>query len=394
MKHTIVLVVDHPIFRQGLLHLLAKEKDLDVVGEAGDGEAAVDQVRQRKPDLVVMDINMPNLDGIEATRQILAEAPETRVVALSVHSSKQFVRDMIQAGAAGYILKESIPEEMVAGIRAVLSGDVYLSKSISNLMFSDYKKLIPKPSPELERSSGLLLYTKLHRPRISADVIPRVRLIEMLEGGVRNPMALIAAAAGYGKSTLASQWLDVARLPGTWVSLDEGDNDLRVFLEYVLAAIENLFADCSFQLKTKLGAAELPAPEVTARHLLNDLECVPERFVLVLDDYHNIRQSVIHDLVSELLIHPSPNLHLVLVTRRDPMLPLAKLRAQGKLTEITTEHLRFTVSETQSLLERSLHIAVSDDTVRILKGRIEGWATELYLAALSVRGEQNRPRTP
>lgn len=103
MPATILLVDDHPVFRQGLRHLLEKEKNLKVVGEAGDGLEAIAQLREMGPDIVIMDISMPNLDGIEATRQILAESPDTRVVALSVHSGKRFVRDMLQAGAAGYM---------------------------------------------------------------------------------------------------------------------------------------------------------------------------------------------------------------------------------------------------------------------------------------------------
>jgi len=142
MKKTILLVDDHPVFRQGLRRILEKEKDLKVVGEAGDGQEAIERFRYLAPDIVIMDINMPNIDGIEATRRILSEFPEARVVALSVHSSKQFVNDMIQAGVAGYILKECVPEEMVQGLRAVLAGEVFLSVSISGIVLSEYKKLM------------------------------------------------------------------------------------------------------------------------------------------------------------------------------------------------------------------------------------------------------------
>jgi DNA-binding NarL/FixJ family response regulator len=183
MQSTILLVDDHPVFRQGLHHLLEKEKDLEVVGEAGDGQEAIGKVRELSPDIVVMDINMPNLDGIEATRQILSESPDTRVVALSVHSSKRFVRDMFQAGAAGYILKESVPEEMIKGIRTVLGGEVYLSAAISGIVISEFRKLLSNAGPEEDTPTEPILRTKLHRPPVSADIIPRVRLIELLEQG-------------------------------------------------------------------------------------------------------------------------------------------------------------------------------------------------------------------
>jgi len=392
MAHTILLVDDHPVFRQGLRHLLAKEEDLRVVGEADDGEMAIELVRRETPDLVVMDINMPNIDGIEATRQILSDCPDTRVVALSVHSGKQSVRDMIQAGALGYILKESIPEEMVEGIRIVLTGDIYLSKSISNILVSDYKTLISESESGYDELSQPLLYTKLHRPPISAGIIPRTRLIELLENGVQNPMTLIAAPAGYGKSILASQWLDVSELPGAWVSLDESDNDLRIFFSYALEAIQNVFPDRELSINSLPEAGRLPSLELIARHLLNDLETLPKRFILVLDDYHRIRNSAIHDFLSKLLKHPSSIMHLALVSRRDPPLPLTSLGSRGMLTEITSKDLRFTVSETKSFLERFLHIVITDKTAQILEEKIEGWVTGLHLAALSIRKEADQER--
>ena len=121
-KASLLLVDDHAVFRQGLATILRNEPDLQVVAEASDGQIAIEMVREHRPDLVLMDISMPNLDGVAATRQIIAEFPGTKIVALSVHSGKRFVRDMLQAGAAGYILKESVPEEMIDGIRTVLGG--------------------------------------------------------------------------------------------------------------------------------------------------------------------------------------------------------------------------------------------------------------------------------
>jgi DNA-binding NarL/FixJ family response regulator len=389
---TIILVDDHPVFRQGLYHLLRKEKDFKVIGEAGDGEVAVEMVRRDKPDVVIMDINMPNLDGIEATRRIVSEHPKTRVVALSVHSGKQFVRDMFQAGAVGYLLKESVPEEMIEGIRTILSGDVYLSKTISNILVSDYKTLIPEPDVSSSIVTSSLLYTKLHRTPITARIIPRTRLVEFMESGTQNPMTLVAAPAGYGKSILASQWMEVSGLPSGWVSLDEGDNDFRIFLSYFLEAILTVFPEQVLKTKAVITATRLPSVKEISHSLLNDLEALPKRCILVLDDYHYINNASVNNFIAELLIHPSPSIHLALITRRDPALPLTTLRARGMLTEITLEHLRFTVPETKLFMERFLHISVTDKTATVLEDKVEGWVTGLHLAALSIRSDADQDR--
>ena len=118
MDTTVLLVDDHAMFRSGLRLLLEKESDLKVVGEAGDGQTSLDLVGELAPDVVVMDISMPDLSGIEATRQILAAHPGTKILTLSIHGEKRFVDDMLAAGATGYLLKESAPEELIDGIRA------------------------------------------------------------------------------------------------------------------------------------------------------------------------------------------------------------------------------------------------------------------------------------
>jgi LuxR family maltose regulon positive regulatory protein len=124
MKSTlnILLVDDHPMLRKGLRLLIESEDGLSVVGESNDGQEAIDRVRELTPDIVVMDINMPNLNGIDATRQILAESPQTRILALSIHSGRQYVENMLEAGAVGYLLKESAPEELIKAIRVCGAG--------------------------------------------------------------------------------------------------------------------------------------------------------------------------------------------------------------------------------------------------------------------------------
>lgn len=140
MGITILLVDDHKILRQGLRTLLAREVDMEVVAEAEDGRDAVRLVRELSPQVVIMDVGMPDLNGIEATRQILQESPETKIIALSMHSDRRFVTNMIKAGAHGYLLKDSAFEELATAIRVVMARKTYLSHEIAHVVVKDYVK--------------------------------------------------------------------------------------------------------------------------------------------------------------------------------------------------------------------------------------------------------------
>lgn len=141
-----LLVDDHGIIRQGLRSLLAKEPDIEVVAEAEDGRKAVALVREFLPDIVIMDITMPNLNGVEATKKITTEFPGTKVVALSIHSNRRFVSDMLKAGACGYILKEGLFDELIQAINVVMEGGTYLSPQITDVVVDDYVKRLSSES--------------------------------------------------------------------------------------------------------------------------------------------------------------------------------------------------------------------------------------------------------
>jgi DNA-binding NarL/FixJ family response regulator len=145
MSIKVLLADDHGIIRQGLCSLLEKQSDIDVVGEAEDGQKAVALVRELAPDIVIMDITMPNLNGVDATRQITAESPGVKVIALSIHSNKRFVADMLKAGASGYILKECLFDELIQSIRTVVGGNIYLSPRITGVIVDDYVERLSKP---------------------------------------------------------------------------------------------------------------------------------------------------------------------------------------------------------------------------------------------------------
>jgi len=393
MSTSVLLVDDHPVFRKGLRLLLDEEPDMRVVGEAGDGQEAIERVRGLAPDVVVMDITMPGLNGIEATRQIVSEFSNTKVVALSIHSGKHFVEDMLRAGAAGYLLKESVPEELVNGIRIVMEGDVYLSASITGIVVEQYLSALSHvPALEDIGDPAALLLTKLHRPPIAPDILPRDRLLKQIDLGRGVPLTLVSAPAGYGKSTLASRWLERCGPHCAWLSLDERDNDTRLFLSYILKALESVFPDIGQKTLPLLTAPMPTSSDVLARTLLNDLDTLAEPFILVLDDYHVIHEKEVHDLLAAILHHPPRAMHLVMLTRRDPPLPLGLLRARGHLNEISMEELRFTGAETAAYLEQTLHTTIDAAAAAAIEERIEGWVAGLRLAALSLRNRKNLDR--
>ena len=151
----ILLVDDHALLRKGIALLLQEESCMRVVGEASNGEEALAQIKELKPDIVIMDISMPKLNGIEATKQIVATSPESKVIALSIHSAKHFVEGMLDAGAAGYLLKESLPEELVLAIRAVMDKKMYLSSAVTDIIVSGFRNR-RQTSPETESEQEAL----------------------------------------------------------------------------------------------------------------------------------------------------------------------------------------------------------------------------------------------
>lgn len=243
-----------------------------------------------------------------------------------------------------------------------------------------------------EKPPTSLLRTKLHRPPVADDHVHRVRLLEHLDENIQRPLTLVSASAGYGKSTLVSCWLEASSYKSAWLSLDKNDNDLNQFLTYFTTAIQNLFPDACPQTSAMLKSLDFPPMEVITNSLTNELDQIEDYFVLVLDDYHLIREQGIHDLLARLLEHPPKPLHLVVSCRIDPPLPLTTLRARGKMTEVRVQDLRFSVPETTELLQQALKTEVDDATAAVLEEKTEGWVTGLCLAALSLRRSDNRDK--
>lgn len=386
MPITILLVDDHILFRKGLRLLIDEEPDMSAVGEAGDGKEALEKVRELAPAVVIMDISMPDFNGIDATRQIVSEVPSVKVVALSMHAGKRYVEDMLQAGAAGYILKKSAPEDLVNGIRTVVQGDVYLSPTITGVVVSKYKELLAQSALTAHREDTLpILRTKLQRPALSPDLVPRSDLVDRLDELRRRPLTLVSSAAGYGKSTMASLWLEAWNGPYAWLSLNGEESDLRKFISYLIAAIENAFPGSCDTTRSLVQAPELAAVSVLSQHLVNDIDKIETPFILVLDDFHKIRGKTVHDLIGALLIHPPQSLHLMLLTRRDPPLLTSTLRARDRVNEIGTEDLHFTVAETKVFLKNTLGLTVDRKTAEIIQEKLEGWPAGMRLMSQSLK---------
>ena len=230
-----------------------------------------------------------------------------------------------------------------------------------------------------------LASTKIHRPSFPADHIVRPDLVQRLENGCCRPLTLVCAPAGYGKSTLVSSWLTMCERPSAWLSLDGNDNDLHSFVGYLLVAIQTLFPGFGKSTQALLGGSELPPISLLARNLANELEHVGRNFILVLDDVHRVRERAVHDLLTEFLEHPPAPLHLVLISRFDPFLPISALRAQGKVTEIRMHDLRFSCAETTAYLQQILPMDIDEKNAQLWADKTEGWVTGLRLAALSIK---------
>ena len=238
--------------------------------------------------------------------------------------------------------------------------------------------------------AGPLLTTKLYAPRLRADLVPRPRLVARLDDGLRRGqgVTLISAPAGFGKTTIVSEWLAAHDGPAAWFSLDEGDSDPTRFLHYLAASLAGADASLGAGALELLASPQAPPPESVATMLLNDAAGLETPIVLVIDDYHLIRSLDVHDVLAFLVEHLPPPLHIVIMTREDPPLPLPTMRARGKINELRERDLRFTDEEAAAFLNQTMGLNLAPEAVAALRARTEGWIAGLQLAALAL---QERP---
>jgi len=248
------------------------------------------------------------------------------------------------------------------------------------------------PAPVATLLNAEVLVAKLYHPRPRPDRVQRPRLLTRLDAALHVPLSVVLAPAGSGKTTLLADWLtNVPTLQWAsgptfaWLSLDADDNDPSTFLRYLIAAFQMVVPIAGRTALALLQTTGPPAPETLLRVLLNDLAALEHETVLVLDDYHVITTPSIHVALAFLIDHLPPQLHLILASREDPPLPLARLRARGQLMELRARDLRFKWDETAAFLRDSMGVAISDTAVTTLSNCTEGWVAGLQLAALTLR---------
>lgn len=232
---------------------------------------------------------------------------------------------------------------------------------------------------------ALILSTKLSIPPLRSRLVTRPQLIQRLNQGLNCGFILVSAPAGYGKSTLISSWLSRLEFPATWISLDDSDNDLLRFLTYLVAALQAINPTIEADFQSSLSFDAQVEVESLLVPLINQLVNINQSFCLVLDDYHAIQNQVVHQAVSFLLEHRPAALHLIIVTRADPPLPLARMRVRSEMVEIRMADLRFSTQEAADFLDNTMELTVSPEDVALLTLRTEGWIAGLQMAALSMK---------
>jgi LuxR family maltose regulon positive regulatory protein len=238
-----------------------------------------------------------------------------------------------------------------------------------------------------------LLWTKLYIPPPQPGLVRRPRLTQLINENLNRKLTLISAPAGFGKTTLISEWILTSPRRVTWLSIEGADNDPARFWSYFMAALqmlqENLIKDSRAFLQEQAQPTGLAQIETFITVLLNELSVFPDEFALVLDDYHQINNQAIHDGMAFLINHLPPGMHIIITCRADPPLPLASLRARGQMTELRAVDLRFATDEIAAFLNQIKQLDLPVDQIAALESRTEGWIAGLQLAAISLQKRQD-----
>jgi len=234
-----------------------------------------------------------------------------------------------------------------------------------------------------------MLLTKLHIPPAGNNVVHRSELFEKLNSGLSRKLILVSAPAGYGKTTLISDWISQNKIPAAWLSLDNSDNDPAVFLGYVISGIQSIHQNFGKSTLRLLNSPNPPSVESITSLLINEVLNINQNILLVLDDFHLINSSEVLKLAAYFLEHIPGNIHIVILTRSDPALAVSKLRSQHQLVELRSSDLSFSANDISILFNKRLKLGLSVDDVYSLESKTEGWIAGLQLTALSMQGRED-----
>ena len=234
-----------------------------------------------------------------------------------------------------------------------------------------------------------MLLTKLHIPPAGNNIVHRSELFEKLNLGLSRKLVLISAPAGFGKTTVVSDWIYQNKIPAAWFSLDNGDNDPVDFLSYISSGIQTIHSEFGQSALKLLNSPNRPSVESIASLLINEILNIKQNFLLVLDDFHLIKSNEVIKLVSYLLEHIPGNIHIVILTRSDPAISVSRLRSQNQLVELRSSDLSFSANEISVLFNKKLKLGLSLDDVYALETKTEGWIAGLQLTALSIQGRED-----
>ena len=236
-----------------------------------------------------------------------------------------------------------------------------------------------------------LLASKFYYPPHRGDLVRRIHLLEGLEAGLSRKLTLVSAPPGFGKTTLVSEWIREGGHPIAWLSLDRNDNDLSRFLIYLIAALQRIDPEIGADVQAVLEESLPPHFEILLTRLIGEMERLPDKSIIVLDDYHLIDSKPVHDVINFLIEYLPPTIHMVITGRADPPLPISRLRVRGEVNEVRTSQLRFTNKELHSYLNDVMGFDLPSEGVAALEARTEGWIASLKLAAISMQGRKDRP---
>jgi len=279
---------------------------------------------------------------------------------------------------------EEVLSGMMGDIHIYLLLIIFLSENQQCLKL-DRKKKVKRPinrSPEHLAKSQFVAKSKLYKPVLRREFVKRNDLIERMEANFSTPFTLVSASTGCGKSITVSQWIEAKGHNYGWLSLGEEHNNIQVFLAYMVALLKEQWPQRTFHLESLLGGSDLPSHLISSL-LINDLDESDDPFVLVLDDYHVIREEKIHEIIQGIIEFPPEKFHLVILTRRDPPFKMARLRAQNKLLEIRMTDLAFTADEAKELRSK-IASQTTDEQIRALIQNTEGWITGITVGLMGL----------